>query len=79
MHKVTGGSVPAKIWADFMVKALEKVVPIDFPRPSDAPLTKGGFHPENVSPDEKYKIRDVGTPKPNEEKNNDSIIKFFEE
>ena len=78
MHKVTGGSVPAKMWADYMVKALEKVVPIDFPKSSDLPFSKNASQ-EAPTSNEKYRIRDVGAPKQNDSKTDDAIIKFFEE
>lgn len=33
MNKVTGGSIPALMWRDFMKDALANVPPVDFPKP----------------------------------------------
>jgi len=37
MNKVTGGSVPAMMWRDFMKQALKNLPPVDFARSGDIP------------------------------------------
>ncbi len=41
MNHVTGGSIPALMWRDFMSVALDRVPPEDFPNPNGAKKTDG--------------------------------------
>ena len=67
MNKVTGGSVPAMMWRDFMAAALDRVPPADFPTPGG--LKKTDLLPEsnkdavNTKPVSDLPSDDLATPR----------------
>ena len=48
MNRVTGGSVPAQMWRDFMSVALDRIPPEDFPGPGGAKKPREDAEPSPV-------------------------------
>ncbi len=86
MNKVSGGSVPAQIWRDFMREALRGIPPQDFPKPKayqGKPIKlieendNLDLNPKNSEKEEQPKTEEANSGGENPKADEEKVLDFF--
>ena len=83
MNKVTGGTVPAMMWKEFMTEALAGMPVEEFPKPGGISLKKEEVSPEQTGPKQNWESASsrteskIPTPSRKEKTDEDRILDFF--